>query len=201
MPDRITKKWFSFKDIPENYFFELCGCPFLSEEEKQSVNVFDEVSTLQGITRKSNKEWMRPTYTRIASLYSLFKKGYITLIITGDESKDTGSGYVLFCPDSLTKTLLDEGGNIAVEYNFDCIFSELRKSHPYYNLSVFITAEGNSWLQAMGKKYPELFETQTDISPNTGIQAHYPVELPKNYSKKGTYSWATSFEPEVYTEE
>lgn len=191
-----NKTWYSFETIPEDYFFRMCVSPITGSAP---INVFDEVSTLQRIARNGDKEYMNATYTRIASLYSLYKKGYVALQIVGDDGKDTKPNSILFCSNDIAEELVNgNSSSIIVEYNFDCLSTPLRKQYPYYNLSAMITGAGKQWLKAMEEKYPELFEAQEDISAKipTSTPKRWPVAVPSNYSKSGTYSLTTSLEPE-----
>ena len=183
MPERA---WYSFTDIPDEYFFKLLG-PFCTKQIPQSINVFDEISTLQGLKRHLNKEWLRPSYTKLASLYSLFKKGYILLAITGDRCKDSTSDAVLCGPDNLVEDMIaSDRGSIVVECNFDSLYTHFRQDYPYYNLTATITESGEEWLSEMKDKYPELFEPQMDIMSKLPSGVSYPVDFPEDYSKKGT---------------
>lgn len=179
-------QWYSFTDIPDEYFFKLLG-PVCVKQIQQAVNVFDEISTLQGLERDLNKEWLRPSYTKLASLYSLFKKRYVVLAITGDRHKDLKSDTVLFGPDNLTEEIVSsDKGTIVAECNFDSLYTKFRQECPYYNLSAMITKSGEEWISEMKDKYPELFEPQMDIMSKLSSGVSYPVDFPENYSKKGT---------------
>lgn len=179
-------QWYSFTDIPDEYFFKLLG-PICTDKIPQPVNVFDEISTLQGLERDINKEWLTLSYTRFASLYSLFKKGYIILAITGDKEKDATSDMVLFGDDNLVEDIVRDGkGSLVIECNFDSLYTKFRNGYPYYNLTAMITDKGYGWLSEMKDKYPELFEPQMDVMDKLPQKREYPVDFPKGYSKSGT---------------